>query len=99
VATALSFAAAPVLDHAGRWAQEHVGGLFDTLSSVPIVGITDFNCCAVAGATLIGPVLGRVAGLLLAWVVHVFCQTWPKLEDNSERFNAWQKKRWVRWLD
>ncbi len=99
VGRALCLAAAPVLYYAGRWGQENMGGLFDGLSSVPLIGITDFNRCAVAGATLLGPLVGVLAGLLLARTVRVFRRTWRKLEEHSDRFSAWQQKRWVRWLD
>ena len=96
---ALCYAAAPLLYHAGCWSQAHLGGLFDGLASLPIVGITDFDRCAVAGATVLGPTVGLVAGFLLARGVLTFRRLWLKLDENSEVFRAWQRKAWVRWLD
>ena len=96
---ALCFAAAPALYHAGLWAQSNLGGVLDTLASFPVIGITDFNRCAVAGATILGPVLGMAAGIAMAGVALGFRRTWLKLEENSERFKSWQEKTWVRWMD
>lgn len=96
---ALCFAAAPVLYHVGLWAQQNLAGLFGAMGAVPVLGLTDFDRCAVAGATVLGPVLGIIAGLLLARAVLVFRRTWLKLDEGSELFRAWQQKTWVRWLD
>lgn len=95
----LCFAAAPVLYHVGRWAQTGLGGLFESLGNLPIIGLTDFDRCAVAGATVLGPIIGILGGLALGRAVFIFRRTWQKLETGSEGFRAWQQKSWVRWLD
>jgi hypothetical protein len=53
----------------------------------------------VAGATVLGPVVGLVAGIAMAGVALGFRRTWLHLEEKSERFQTWQQKRWVRWMD
>ncbi len=96
---ALCYAAAPVWYHVGRWAQTNLGVVYDTLGNLPIVGITDFSRCAVAGATIAGPVIGLVGGLFIAAAVTKFRKTWLHLDENSDAFKKWQQKSWVRWLD
>ena len=69
VGKALSLAAAPVLYHTGVWVHGHLAGLLSGLSSIPVVGITDFNRLAVAGGLVLGPIVGAVCGLVLALFV------------------------------
>jgi hypothetical protein len=64
-----------------------------------VIGITDFDRYSVAGALVIGPVIGGVAGLLLARSVISFRRMLLKLEDGSEQFKKWYSNRWVRILD
>jgi len=63
---ALCFAAAPLLYHAGQWAQGALSPLLNLLGALPVLGVTDFSRYAVAGAAVLGPVVGLVCGLLLA---------------------------------
>jgi len=93
------FAAAPLLYHAGVWVHESLPVLLRVLSKIPIVAISDFDRYAVAGATVVGPIVGTVLGLLLAKSVQRYRQAWLRLEENSEAYRAWRSKGWVRFLD
>jgi len=95
----LCFAAAPVLYHIGMAVQSNLSSLLKFLASIPIIGITDFSKYAVVGGLIAGPVVGVVAGLLLARSVIGFRRTLLKLEENSEKFKKWYSKTWVRILD
>lgn len=95
----LCFAAAPVLFHVGAWVHDYLPGLLRLLASVPVVGITDFNRYSVAGALVLGPVIGGIAGLLLARSVISFRRMLLKFEEGSEQFKKWYSNRGVRILD
>ena len=66
---AVCYAAAPVMFHTGALMQDALGGLLRFLSAIPIIGLTDFSRYAVAGAVVIGPVVGVLCGLALARAV------------------------------
>ncbi len=59
----LCFAAAPVLFHVGKWTQGALSPVLDFFAALPIVGITDFTRYSVAGAFVLGPVLGVMRSL------------------------------------
>ncbi|MEN6575733.1 MAG: hypothetical protein ABFD90_05265 [Phycisphaerales bacterium] len=99
VGKAVSLAAAPVLYHVGVWMHAHADGLLATLSSIPVIGLTDFSRYALAGALVVGPVLGAVIGLVLAFVVMNFRRMMVKLDEKSEKFRKWYSNPWVRVLD
>jgi len=99
IAKGLCYAAAPVLYHVGQAVQEYVPGLLSFLSAIPIVGMTDFSRYSVAGAFVVGPIVGAVAGLLMARLVIAFRRTLLRLEEGSEKFRKWYSKGWVRTLD
>lgn len=96
---ALSLAAAPLLYHAGVWMHAHAAGLLATLSSIPVIGLTDFSRFALAGALVVGPIVGAVAGLALAFIVMNFRRMMVKLDEKSEKFRKWYSNPWVRFLD
>ncbi len=96
---ALCFAAAPVLYHVGVFVQGHLSFLINALSSVPIFGATDFTRYSVAGAIVLGPVVGAIAGLMFAQVVIAFRKKMLKFEGNSEAFKKWYSNKWVWTLD
>jgi len=96
---ALCFAAAPVLYHIGAVVQSYLSPILRLLAAIPIIGITDFSKYAVAGGAIVGPVVGAVAGLLLARSVISFRRTLLKVEEGSEKFKKWYSSRWVRILD
>jgi uncharacterized protein (TIGR03546 family) len=95
----LCFAAAPVLYHVGAWAQNYLSFLLRLLASVPVIGMTDFSRYSVAGAVILGPIIGGIAGLLMVRSVISFRRMLLKLEEGSEKFRKWYSKRWVRILD
>jgi len=96
---ALCFAAAPVLYHIGMAVQNNAPGLVGLLSGIPIIGITDFSRYAVTGGLVVGPIVGGIAGLLMARSVISFRRMMLKLEEGSEKFRIWYSKGWVRLLD
>jgi len=96
---ALCFAAAPVLFHTGVWVHNYLSVLLALLAHIPIIGITNFDKYSVAGALVVGPLIGAIAGLLLAWSVTNFRRMLLKFEGKSEKFKKWYSKRWVRILD
>ena len=99
LAKSLCFAAAPVLYHVGAWIQSYLSFILRLLESVPVIGITDFNRYSVAGAVVLGPVIGAIAGLLMARSVIGFRRKLLKFEDGSDKFKKWYSNRWVRILD
>jgi len=99
LAKSLCFAAAPVLYHVGAWMQAHLSFVLGLLESVPLIGITDFNRYSVTGAIVLGPIIGAIAGLLMARSVIGFRRKLLKLEEGSDKFKKWYSNRWVRILD
>jgi len=99
IGKAVSLAAAPVLYHVGGWVQEYLGGLLDALSSIPIIGMTDFGRYALAGALVVGPIVGAIGGLVLAFSVINFRKMMLKLDGKSEKFHTYYSRTWVRILD
>jgi uncharacterized protein (TIGR03546 family) len=96
---ALCFAAAPLLYHIGMAVQDNLSSLLKFLASIPIIGITDFNRYAVVGGLIAGPIVGIVAGLLMARSVIGFRRTILKFEEGSEKFKKWYSNTWIRILD
>ncbi|HUT29590.1 MAG TPA: hypothetical protein VMX13_07355 [Sedimentisphaerales bacterium] len=96
---ALCFAAAPILYHMGVWVHNYLPALLGLLASAPVIGVTDFNKYSVAGALVIGPVIGGAAGLLLASAVIRFRRMLLKFEEGSEKFKKWYSNPWVHVLD
>jgi len=99
VAKGLCFAAAPVLFHVGQAVQNHLPGLLSVLAAIPIIGITDLSNYSVAGAIVVGPIIGGIIGLLLARSVISFRRMLLKFEEGSEQFKKWHSNRWVYILD
>ena len=99
IGKAAALAAAPLLYHVGIYVQDHFAGLLQTLSSIPVIGMTDFSRYALAGALVIGPVIGAIAGLALAFAVINFRRMMVKADEKSEKFRTYYSKTWVRILD
>ncbi|HUS72458.1 MAG TPA: hypothetical protein VMY06_05270 [Sedimentisphaerales bacterium] len=99
VGKSLCLAAAPVLFHTGAAVQNYLAPLLSLLASIPLIGITDFSRYSVAGAIVVGPVIGLAAGLLLVRAVISFRRMLLKFEEGSEQFKKWYSNRWVRILD
>ncbi len=96
---ALCFAAAPALYHIGMAVQDNLSGVLNALSRIPIIGLTDFTRYSVAGALIVGPIIGAIAGLLMARSVISFRRALLKFEEGSEKFKKWYSNRWVRIMD
>jgi uncharacterized protein (TIGR03546 family) len=99
IGKALCFAAAPVLYHVGIGVQDYLSGLLNLVASIPIIGITDFSRHSVAGAFVLGPIIGGIAGLLMAKLVTGFRKKLLQFEEGSEKFKKWYSNRWVRIFD
>ena len=99
VGKAISLAIAPVLYHTGIMVQDSLPGLLDFLSSIPIVGLTDFGRFAVAGALILGPATGLVAGILMAFLVIRFRKIMMTVDQKSEKFRKWYSHPAVRFMD
>ena len=96
---AFCYGLAPLMYYTGQWTQTHLQWLLDLFAGLPILGLTDYARFSVAGALVIGPVLGLIFGALLARSVHSFRKTWLSLYDNSDAFRKWQGNRWIKLLD
>ena len=99
IGKALALAAAPVLYHSGVFMQDTASALLAWLGRIPILGMTDTACYAVAGSLLLGPVVGAILGLVLMVAVGRFRKTWLRLEKGSDAFRHWQQKGWIKFLD
>jgi uncharacterized protein (TIGR03546 family) len=99
VGKAISLAIAPLLYHTGIWVQSSLGGLLTFLSSIPIIGLTDFSQFAVSGALILGPAVGLVAGLIMAFLVIRFRRVMMTVDQKSEKFRKWYSHRIVRFMD
>ncbi len=94
-----SLAAAPLLFHTGSFVQSNLPGLTAFFQKIPIAGLTDFSHFALVGALLLGPIGGAAIGFAFGGMVLGFRKTWLKLEENTDKFNVWYNKKWVKILD
>jgi len=99
VGKALALAAAPLLYYVGVWGQGHLAWLLSAFASIPVIGITDFGRFALVGGLVVGPVIGAIAGLALAFTVINFRRMMTKVDEKSEKFRKYYSKLWVRLLD
>jgi uncharacterized protein (TIGR03546 family) len=93
------FAAAPLLYYSGLALHNNVAPLLRLLASLPIIGMTNFDRYAVAGAVLWGPAIGAALGFVLVVLVVRFRTKMLAFEQNSPKFKEWYSKSWVRILD
>jgi uncharacterized protein (TIGR03546 family) len=96
---ALCYAAAPILYHSGLWMQGNIPAVFRFLESLPVIGVTDFARYSVCGGFILGPIVGIIAGLLMAGSVIRFRRMMLRFEEGSEAFKKWYSNRWVHILD
>ncbi len=99
IGKAACLASAKPLYEFGACLQEHASFLITLTSKIPISGASDFSVAARDGAMVAGPIAGAVLGLIVGLIILGFRKTWLKLENNSEKFNAWQEKGWVKVMD
>jgi uncharacterized protein (TIGR03546 family) len=95
----LAFAAAPVLYYSGVFMQGNASAVLEWLGGIPILGMTDTARYSVAGAMLLGPVVGALCGLVLLVAVGRFRKTWLRLQEGSDAFRRWRERKWIRFLD
>ncbi len=99
IGKAACLASAKPLYEFGAYLQEHFAFLIDITSKIPIAGASNFSVAARDGAMVAGPLLGAILGLIVGLIILGFRKTWLKLENKSEKFEAWQEKGWVKFLD
>ena len=81
IGKSLCFLAAPVMYHLGIFVQDNMAFLLNSLGKIPILGLTDYSRYTVASSVIFAPVIGIIAGLILARFVGVFRQKWIKFEE------------------
>ncbi len=99
IGKALTFAGAPVLYHLGIIVHDYLPFIITILSHIPVFAMSAYSRISLAGAVIAGPVIGFVFGYLLMVLVLKFRKKWFDLYDNSEKFQKWYSKKWVRILD
>ncbi|MFC1763093.1 hypothetical protein ACFL6U_13555 [Planctomycetota bacterium] len=99
IGKAISLAIAPLLYHSGNFIAEHLSGIITLFGKIPIAGMSDFSHPALVGGLLLGPILGILVGFGFGQMILGFRKTWLKLEENTEKFNAWYNKGWVKLVD
>jgi uncharacterized protein (TIGR03546 family) len=99
VGKAVCLAAAPLLYHVGVWVQASLRGLLAFLASIPVVGLTDFSRFSIAGALILGPVIGALAGIGMALAVIRFRRLMLSIDEKSERFRKLYSHRIIRVID
>jgi len=99
IGKAACLASAKPLYEFGAYLQEHAAFLITITSRIPISGASDFSVAARDGAMVAGPIIGLVLGLIVGLIILGFRKTWLRLESNSEKFDAWQEKGWVKFMD
>ena len=99
IGKAACLASAKPLYDLGVLLQEHVPFLISLTSKIPVAGASNFSIAARNGAMVAGPLAGALLGLIAGLIILGFRKTWLKLESNSEKFDAWQNKGWVKFMD
>ena len=96
---AICLIAAPALYHIGLYIHDSLPWILQFLGKIPIIGLTDFNRPAIAGAIVVGPIISIILGFIIGYMILGFRKTWLKLETKSEKFTAWQSKGYVKVMD
>ena len=73
-------------------------GLFQAIVNAPVLAWFGLEHYATAGVMLLGTLFGANAGVFLWRSLVTFRRRMADKEQNSERFQKWSKKRWVRIL-
>lgn len=72
--------------------------IFQTMINAPVLALFGLDYYAVTGGALIGLIVGIVFGLLAVRGITIIRTKMAGLEENSERYNQWVSKKWVRLL-
>jgi uncharacterized protein (TIGR03546 family) len=71
-------------------------GLFKTFVNLPVLAFFGLEYYTVTGGQFLGLILGLVIGVLLSFGMTSFRKKMADLEKNSEKFQAYSSKFWVR---
>jgi uncharacterized protein (TIGR03546 family) len=93
----LSFLLLPVTFGLGRWLLDGpTQGLFTWLINAPVFALFGFEYYVTAGALVLGLVLGLIVGLVVVKLMNVYRQRMASLDEGSERYQQFKRKRWVK---
>lgn len=73
-------------------------GLFQKLVNAPVLAWFGLEHYATTGGLLLGVLFGIACGILLWRSLTAFRRKMAEKEQNSERYQKWANKRWVRFL-
>ena len=73
-------------------------GLFKTFVNLPVLAFFGLEYYTVTGGQFLGLILGLVIGVLLSFGMTSFRKKMADLEKNSEKFQTYSSKFWVRAL-
>ena len=94
-----SLALLPVTFAAGRMLLDGpTQGLFKWLINAPVLALFGFEYYATTGGVLVGFVFGLVVGIILVKLLSAYRRKMATLEQNSEQFQKWTSKGWVKFL-
>jgi uncharacterized protein (TIGR03546 family) len=93
----LSLLLVPVSFGLGRWLLDGpTQGLFTWLINAPVFALFGFEHYVTAGASVLGLVIGAITGIAMVWLVGMYRKKMASLEEGSERFRQFSRKRWVK---
>jgi uncharacterized protein (TIGR03546 family) len=95
----LSLALAPVSFSIGRFFLDGpTEGLFRSIINAPVLAWFGFDYYTTSGGLFLGLLFGALCGFTVAWAITAFRKTMKRLGDNSEAFNRFASKGWVKFL-
>ncbi len=95
----LSLALAPVSFSIGRFFLDGpTGGFFQSMINAPVLAWFGFDYYTTSGGLFLGLLFGALCGFTVAWAVTAFRKTMKRLGGNSEAFNRFASKGWVKGL-
>ncbi len=95
----LSLALMPVSFACGRWLLDGpFSGLFQWMINAPVLALFGFEYYVVTGGLLLGVILGLLSGWGVVRAMTAYRKKMAGLEKNSERFQKYNSKKWVKAL-
>ncbi len=89
----------PVSFAAGRFLLDGpLQGLFQTMINAPVLALFGFEYYVTTGGLAIGLIVGSIVGLAMAKAIQAFRNKMAGLEKNSERYQRYTSKKWVKFL-
>jgi uncharacterized protein (TIGR03546 family) len=99
LAKLVSLALLPVSFAAGRMLLDGpTQGLFKWMINAPVLALFGFEYYATSGGMLVGLIFGILAGLIIIKLLSAYRRKMSTLEQNSEAFQKWTSKGWVKLL-